>query len=643
MTVDEKKEMLACQVCGKPEGLSLDNCHTTMGRKNPLCNEYEKCRIAEKSEPQFNYAVSETDKDIFLNACPGSGKTEVVGLKTAYEFKKRDKEVGGIAVLTFTNNAADVISRRVSQFAGIEKIKYPHFIGTFDSWVHGYIVHPFAHILTNYQGKNGDHSIRVLDANSNAKFLENRSFKTRAYPGKGPVKASEYYFDKEANKYVFCSPSAGSLDFADASELKDVKNRFIEAGFANYQDMENICITLLNKKEKITERIVSRFPLIIIDECQDLSWIQLQILKKLKDKGSKLHFVGDLNQAIYEFKKVDPEKVKEFINNEQLEECFLSDNFRSCQPIVDICQKIVGDQNDVTGARKQKLPTPSFCLIYQNKNDLCKLPGWFSDLIKENGLDVNKSAIVARGWSTVSKMKPTRNSQAKGHFKRLVTSLHLWETGGTQATKDSIAYLGQFFSEKYFTQHYANPRIHYCPECIDSAIQWRIFLMKVLEKCIQSQNLMDFSKTGTEWARYVRSEFGQIARDCKSYLSENLNVTVDFPDLDSNSFRASDASKPVNHLFSGQAVTESSINITTIHSVKGQTFDSTMLVSAPSKSGSTDNHWEHWLGADNPEAKRLAYVASSRPKHLLVWAIPNPSNGDITKLTDLGFTPVYLS
>ncbi len=642
MTHDQMKETMACQVCGKPEGLSLDKCYVTVGKKNPLCNEYGKCRIAEKSEPQFNYAFSDVDKNIFLKACPGSGKTEVVGLKTAYEIKRWDKKVGGIAALTFTNNAADVISERVSQFAGIEKIKYPHFIGTFDSWLHGYIAHPFGHFLTKYKGQDGDFSIRVLESNSNAKFMENKNFKTKPYHGKGAIKANEYYLDREENKYVYCHARQGSLDFADITELKTAKNKFIEAGFANYQDMENICITILSGKSIVAKRLALRFPLIIVDECQDLSWIQLQILKKLKDKGSKLHFVGDLNQAIYEFKKVDPEKVKEFTKAERFEERLLSNNFRSCQPIVDICQKIVNDEIAVMGACKQEITSPCICLTYTNKNDLCKLPAWFCRTIQENKLDINKSAIVTRGWSNVSRMRPSVNNQINKYSKRLAMSIHLWHTGDVQAVKDSISYMGQFFSEKYFDKYSANSRKHYCPECVNYSIRWRVFLLKVLEKCIQNQNLIDFTKTGTEWAKSVRSDFGQIARDCKPFLAETLTEDVDFPDFDGNSFRPSDAPRAVENLFSGRAAIKSDIHITTIHSVKGQTFDSIMLVSAPSKSGSDDNHWEHWLGDTNPEAKRLAYVASSRPKHLLVWAAPKVNNGDMTKLTKLGFEPVYL-
>ncbi|MBI9019203.1 MAG: ATP-dependent helicase [Phycisphaerae bacterium] len=642
-THDQMKEMMACQVCSKPEGLPLDECHVSIGKKNPLCNEYGKCRIAEKSEPQLGYAFSGIDKNIFLKACPGSGKTEIVGLKTAYEIQKWDKEVGGIAVLTFTNNAADVISERVSQFAGIEKIKYPHFIGTFDSWLHGYIGHPFGHILTKYKGRAGDFSIRVLGSNDNPKFIENNNFKTQPYSGKGVVKAHEYYRDREGCRYIYCNPRKGCLDFAGESELKRVKDNFIESGFANYQDMENICITLLSKEKTIAGKVALRFPLIIVDECQDLSWIQLQILKKLKDSGSKLHFAGDLNQGIYDFKKADPAKVKGFIVAEKFEERLLSDNFRSCQPIVNICRKIVSDEIDIAGMCKQKITSPSVCLIYEDKNDLCKLPARFQEIIHENEFDVNKSIVVARGWATIGAMRPSGNDRKVNHyFKRLAMAIHLWKSGDIQAMGDSIAYLARFFSEKYFDNYLVNSRKYYCPECVDSTIQWRVFLKKVLDKCVQNHNLIDFTKTGTEWAKYVRSDFGEIARNCKQLLVEVLTENVNFSNFDGNSFRASDASNPVEDLFSGHVTAKSDIQINTIHSVKGQTFDAIMIVSAPTKKGSNDNHWEYWLADPTSEAARLAYVASSRPKHLLVWAVPKGNNESITQLIELGFMPVEL-
>jgi DNA helicase-2/ATP-dependent DNA helicase PcrA len=88
MTYEEMVEWFACKVCGKPAGLDPNECHSTIGHQNPLCNTYKCCRIKEKSEQQLDYARSGIDKNIFLKACPGSGKTEVVGLKAAYEIMR---------------------------------------------------------------------------------------------------------------------------------------------------------------------------------------------------------------------------------------------------------------------------------------------------------------------------------------------------------------------------------------------------------------------------------------------------------------------------------------------------------------------------------------------------------------------------
>lgn len=82
-------------------------------------------------------------------------KTEVVGMKAAYEIKKWKERNKGIAVLSFTNDATDVIKDRVKRFAG-NNGTYPHYIGTLSSFIHNYIVQPFAYKFVGYQGKNSD-------------------------------------------------------------------------------------------------------------------------------------------------------------------------------------------------------------------------------------------------------------------------------------------------------------------------------------------------------------------------------------------------------------------------------------------------------------------------------------------------------
>lgn len=108
MNREEKVKHLAMSICGMPSTITPSECHSSYGQRNPLCREYSTCRIAEKSDEQLDYVLSSSEDCIFLRACPGSGKTEVVGLKAASEMTRWGKLPGGIAVLTFTNNAAKV-------------------------------------------------------------------------------------------------------------------------------------------------------------------------------------------------------------------------------------------------------------------------------------------------------------------------------------------------------------------------------------------------------------------------------------------------------------------------------------------------------------------------------------------------------
>ncbi len=81
------------------------------------------------------------------------------------------------------------------------------------------------------------------------------------------------------------------------------------------------------------------------------------------------------------------------------------------------------------------------------------------------------------------------------------------------------------------------------------------------------------------------------------------------------------------------------IRITTIHQVKGETHDATLLVSSPDRRGGKGGHWSEWLdtSGDDGEYARFAYVASSRPKYLLAWAVPESSDEEIARLQSLGF------
>ena len=78
----------------------------------------------------------------------------------------------------------------------------------------------------------------------------------------------------------------------------------------DYNDMERLFLDLLKKPEVATE-IQGSYKLMMVDEFQDSSPIQLEIFKLLSDLMEQSYWVGDPKQSIYGFRGADVELVKE--------------------------------------------------------------------------------------------------------------------------------------------------------------------------------------------------------------------------------------------------------------------------------------------------------------------------------------------
>lgn len=129
-------------------------------------SEDNRQRINEKTDDQLDYILSSIGKCIYLEACAGSGKTEVLGIKAAYELGCWYSKNSGIAVLTFTNEATKTISNRISSFYN-KPVSTNHFIGTFSSFVQGHISQRFGYKIVGIQGKK-DKSFKVIEPSINA-------------------------------------------------------------------------------------------------------------------------------------------------------------------------------------------------------------------------------------------------------------------------------------------------------------------------------------------------------------------------------------------------------------------------------------------------------------------------------------------
>lgn len=205
--------------------VNIKNYSLCLGRLSNKCRRDQYCALAHLSDDQINYVLSDIGSDVYLNACPGSGKTEVIGVKCAYELSHWQSKSSGMAILTFTNSAEDEIRNRTISYLQ-HQIQYPHFLGTFTSWLHGYIANPFLGFIINKSIDMPDRKLKIIDSSCDSDFLSN--FKTKYSYGKlEKIQANYFSYDIKIKKFRYNDgrENRNELEFANQYQLK---NEYIE-------------------------------------------------------------------------------------------------------------------------------------------------------------------------------------------------------------------------------------------------------------------------------------------------------------------------------------------------------------------------------------------------------------------------------
>jgi DNA helicase-2/ATP-dependent DNA helicase PcrA len=612
-------------------------------------------KVKEKTEQQLRYVRSPINKNIFLEACAGSGKTEVVGIKTAYEISKWSSKNSGIAVLTFTNEATDTIKERVEKFSGLTTL-YPHYIGTLSGFIHGYISQTFGYKYFKHKNRGGDTSYRLID--KDLVVYENHWLKKYKLPylnfnsaqqefyanqiyydykikdiiiyrsGNYKIPLKEYYQSAEVQEFVSNyrkrknNNQLLSYNYIKGAILK-IKDIFLGDGFANFEDINNMAYEVLKQDNHIASLIVSRFPIILIDECQDLSWIEINIFDQLKASGASLHFIGDLNQSIYEFKNANPETTKEYLSD--FEKYYLTDNFRSCHSIVNTSKKLLGITLPIRGLAADKLGDRSVC--YLEYSDVSSINQLYLDFLEENDIPFNRSAILVR-QQTLKQCLETNSIENK---HPILDALQLW-IENTPKSRLLALELASNPMQRWFGGA-KTKKNYYCPSAIDSVYRWRIFIKDFLDGCSGYHDLVEFENNNyTIWYKNFNKYFLNIIQDAYQALKNFDNEKRDFNDLPK--FIAPRGTAKNNIIIYNTLDNINLLSINTIHSVKGKDFDSVMVVSSRRNSGS--GHWKQWIEKEL-ESGRIGYVANTRAKYSLVWAVPVLKKEERDMLESYGF------
>lgn len=91
---------------------------------------------------------------------------------------------------------------------------------------------------------------------------------------------------------------------------------------------------------------IAKYDWVLVDECQDLSALQLEFVKRLGGDQTRYLFVGDRNQAIYGFAGADHDSFNKIISDMDCHEMTLTTCYRCSKTVIEEVHKIKDLQGD---------------------------------------------------------------------------------------------------------------------------------------------------------------------------------------------------------------------------------------------------------------------------------------------------------
>ena len=354
---------------------------------------------------------------IVVKACPGSGKTFSVAARMAKLLQENNlSRHQGIAAISFTNTACEVIQKELKETFGCRNIDYPSFIGTIDSFINTYIFLPYAHLVMgcNYRPE-------IVGTTFN-KWFDYDPTQTRYIRGKLGERIitsrdANYYFDLISfglndqllrlapyQAYHFGKADWDNPNKKDGSpkkvisELKEMKWKHFNAGKVNQADAIYFTFRILDKYPSIAQNIVRRFPILIIDEAQDTTELQMAIIDKLSQCGAEsIMLIGDPDQAIFEWNTANPHLFMEKYNSPDWHSLDLSENRRSSEKICQLANHFSGNEMCSIASDKDYTDEPCIKGHLDTPESVNQITNHFIEKCNEMGLDESEYAVVFRG------------------------------------------------------------------------------------------------------------------------------------------------------------------------------------------------------------------------------------------------------
>ena len=594
-------------------------------------------------------AINSLEGRIRVIAGAGSGKTSVLTQRYATLIEKGINPAS-ILCVTFTNKAANEMKDRIIKLVG----KGDYLINTF----HGFCLK----ILRENINKLGyPINFSILDADDQSQIIKkiykdcNIDYDEITYATAKEI-VSERKISTEDNlldvlkkndtiKKLYKKAKKEFKEDKDINYNKLAKN-VIYYGYLYYQqkstgldfnDLIIIAVALLKQEKDILEKWQARLRYIMVDEFQDASDRQYELVSLLSKKHGNLFVVGDPDQTIYTWRGAKPEILVNFDKDEKTKTIIMNQNYRSTPNILKVANDIIS-QNELRVEKDLYTENPEGQKVwFRHFNNPKQEAKWLTDSI-EAALKKYKPNEIAVLYRMHFLSRNVEEQLIRMPIPYIIYSgTNFYER---KEIKDVLAYLKLLVNENddlsfkrivnVPTRGIGNKKIEQMEEYAEdnNCSMWQacnhlihaehnpkledfIMLIHSLKKDAESMSVYDLTKSVLEKSGYNELLEKSLEPEREQNIKELLRsiLELDNPTLDEylqQIMLLTNTDKKHN---------TSAITLMTIHSSKGLEFPVVYVTGMtegcfPSGRAESSEQME--------EERRLAYVAYTRAKERLL-------------------------
>ena len=302
----------------------------------------------ETLNPAQREAVEKTEGPVLILAGAGSGKTRVLTTRIAHLIEDKGVQAANILAITFTNKAANEMRERVEETLGSD---------TKDMWIstfHSCCVR----ILRKDINRIGyNRSFVIYDSADQVTLikdcLKELNLSDKVFEPKVVISTISGAKDKLYSPQKF---KAMHMNDNRMSKMADIyalyQDRLKRNSALDFDDLIYKTVELFKEDSEVLDYYRSRFKYIMVDEYQDTSKAQYELIKLLAKQHQNICVVGDDDQSIYGWRGADIRNILEFEKDyDDVHVVKLEQNYRSTQIILDAANTVIS--NNIERKRKK--------------------------------------------------------------------------------------------------------------------------------------------------------------------------------------------------------------------------------------------------------------------------------------------------